>query len=343
VLCAAAILLAAAAPARALPPGSGGVVVDGAVLPAARIWQEYRYQNALRSMVHARDVNQVDEKLFSGVVEECINAEILVREAARRGITASDEDRARAREAEVARWRGEDKLKTTLAMLQVDEAFLVARALDNLVVRRMTESFAGTGSSATEAELQSYYRENPGRYQAPHEIRYIFRARKARSRQELDNAFNLIIKEAEEARGSGRSYAEIARKWSEHESGRSGGAVAERLREGAPGLSFQPVREGLKDCRLTRLMTDDAGTHLYLRDCSNTIPYPEVRDRVSADQLAGQRKLWLDDLRHALREKAVLEYRVSEELPAPPAAAPPAAAPPAPTEKSAPSRKAEPI
>jgi len=310
-----AALCAPAATAGAEVPGSGGVVIDGKLLPPERIWDEYRYQYCVKTMIHARPSDVVDEQVLERVVQQVVNAELLVREAARRGFALSEADRAALRAAEVKRWGTEANLRTACVLLKVDEPFLLARAARNGVVERMVEKESGAEQGITEAALRDWHRDNPGRYlpSAPPPPRYLFVPVSAGNLAEI---YAKIATEADALRTANKSFASVVAAWSQHESAARGGVVPE-TGGGGPPLPFQPPAGQPQECRFTNIRTDPAGLHLYFRDCRQPLPYEQVRERVRTDLIQDRRGQWLKALSEKLRTTARLEYRVGPPTPAP--------------------------
>ena len=303
------------APAGAAVPGSGGVVIDGVLLPAERIWNEYRYQFSVRSMIHAKPAGVVDERVLERVVKQVVSAELLAREAARRQIVLSEADRAALREQEVKRWGTEANFRTACTLLNVEEPFLLARAARNSLVERMVARDSGAEKGITEATLRDWHRDNPGRYlpaTAP-PLRYAFVPAAAGNLAEI---FAKIAGEADALRTANKSFAPVVESWSRHESAARGGIVPERGGT-APPLPFQPHEGKPAECRFTNLDTDTAGLHVYFRDCREPQPFEQVRERVQVDLVQDRRTQWLRALSEKLNKSARLEYRVGPPPPAP--------------------------
>jgi hypothetical protein len=302
--------LAAPALLAAAVPGSGGVRLDGVLLPPERIWDEYRYQYCARAMIHARNTVEVDEKLLTTVVEQVLGAEMLAREAERRGHALSAAELKAVREAEVGRWRGEQQLATACKLLKVDEPFILARAARQRVIEAMAVKDSGAERGLDDQALEAAYLAHRGEYLTKElpPIRYLFvPAGPGVTNQTLKD----IGAQGHELTKAGKSFVSLVERYSKHPSASAGGIVPER-EENGPGLPFQPPRARLKECRFTGEANAE-GLHFYFRDCRQPLPYAEVREKVRASEIAERRRRWTIELLAGIKQKAKVEYLTSDK------------------------------
>jgi len=291
------LLRAVAVPAADLQ-GSGGIHVNGKLLSAERVWQEYRFQMSLRQFVHNRPAGEIDTVLFESVARQLVSRELLEQEALRRGHRLTEADRAEARRLQVEAWRGEQNFVTAARMMGVSGEYIVERSATALLRDKMAAAAVPETPPLGEAQLRDYYEGHRAAYSEKNPpLRYIFVARK-----EGRSAFVLygkIVTAAAELRQAGKSYASLVAGYSEDHGAAAGGAVP----EGAPGRP-----KNLKEGRLTSsFVEDEAGWHLYLRDIPVSAPFDQVRDRARRDELEDRRKRWIAGLLEGLMKTAQIE------------------------------------
>lgn len=287
-------------------PGAGGVVLNGETIGAEEIWQEYSYQNSLRKFIHNRPDDRVDEKLLGTVIEQKVRKHLLLQEARRLGYVLEEKDRAEVRRAQVEGWKGEANFRNALAMMGVEEGFILNRGGETRLINRMLDAESKAGKGITRKMLLEHYGENPGRFLSEKlsPLRYIFFPWEAGNPR---NAYTLIAREAETLRNEGKSYASLPERYSKHESAAGGGIVPGRAK-GETGLPLQPAEGGLKECRISSYKTDEQGMHVYLQDCRQPPPFGEVEGKVREDLVAARRAEFLSDLGTRLRDKASIAY-----------------------------------
>lgn len=314
VLWALVAALAAPLPAPALLaaalPGTGGARIDGVLLPPERIWDEYRFQYCSRAMIHSKPADAVDEKLLSSVIEQVIGAEMLAREALRRGHALTPAETQAAHDAEVGRWRGAEGLATACKLLKVDEPFILARAARQRLIEAMAVKDSGAERDLGEAALEASYREHLGDY-LPGELppmRYLF---VPAGPGVTNETLQQIGAQGHELSKSGASFRPLVERYSKHASASAGGVVPERAGD-APGLPFQPVKVRLKECRFIG-EADAQGLHFYFRDCRQPLPLAEVRGKVRERLVLERRKRWITEVLAGLKQKVKIEYLVSEK------------------------------
>jgi hypothetical protein len=226
---------------------------------------------------------------------------LLAREAARRGISLSDRERAAVREKQVTGWRGEDNFRTALAMLDVTEAYLLRRMEMNQLARKMAEIDVEKQPAPTEAEIHAFYKDNPARYLGPSTaLRYLLLPA-GWSRKQVAQ----VSGESATLRQEGKNYESLVRRFSIHASAATGGVVA----EGQGGAWPHPdLAQGLKPGRLSRDLADEAGIHLYARDIQIPLPLESVRARVAADLREARVAAGLRSTAERLRKASVVEF-----------------------------------
>lgn len=297
---------ASVAPAAELP-GSGGVRVNGTLVSAERVWQEYRFQGTLRGFVHSRPAGEIDAPLFESVVRQLVSRELLAQEAHRLGHRLTDEDRVEARRLQVEAWKGEQNFRTAARMMGVPAEFIVERAAATLLRDKMAAAAVPDAPPSGEAQLRDYYEGHLAAYLEKNPpLRYIYIARKEGRR--APDLYKEIAVAADALRKSGKGYASLVAKYSEHPGAAAGGAVP----EGAPGRP-QTLKEG----RLTGFVPDEAGWHLYLRDAESAAPFDQVRDRVRRDELEDRRKRWVAGTLERLAKQARIEHLTGPPPPPP--------------------------
>lgn len=284
-------------------PGAGGVRVDGQVVSARTVWNEYYAQRAVKGMIHGRGEQQsVDEAQLADVISQQVSRVLLDREAGRLGYVIAPAEEAGIRAAEVAKWGSEEKFLTALRMLALTEEHQLAKARSAALRRKLAEGEGATRALTFEEERR-YYDEHLERFLSREKprLRYIFSPRTAGV--DAQTFYREILLEADAARRQSRSYAEVVARRSVHASAPGGGLVDETAAERLP---FQPA--SLKPCRVSQLAYDEAGIHLYLRDCVMPVPFEEARDQVGVLSRKEREDRFLSDLLERLKAAARIEY-----------------------------------
>lgn len=288
-------------------PGSGGITVNGEQVTEMRVWQEYHYQNSVRSIIHSRDDERVDERILRSVIGQVVRKQLMLQEARRLDYTPMPGDMAEVRRIQVEQWKGERNFQSALMMLGVTEEFLLNRAAETLLIKKMAAGESKAEEGITESTLREHYRQTLGLY-LPEEdppLRYLFvPAEEAPPRA----MYTRIAREAEPlSAGGAASFAALVQSYSRHASASQGGIVPE-IGPGEVGLPRQPIRGKLKECRITPYLFDTTGLHVYLRDCRGPVPFPEVREGVRRDLIDTRRSQYLRDLVVRLEGQADIRY-----------------------------------
>jgi hypothetical protein len=288
--------------------------VDGQVIvPAHVVWQEYYAQNAMRTMIHGTPEGPVNTPLLADVISQCLSRALLDREAARLGYTLTPAEEAALRPEEVARWGSEEKYRTALMLLSVSEEHQLAKARSTVMRRKLAEGAGGTARPLTAEEARRYYDEHLDQFhsKAKPPLRYVFAPHAPGV--DLKSLYWSILTEADTLRRQRKTFAELAARHSKHASGPGGGLVDEGA---SPRLPFQPT--ALKACRSSQFVLDDAGMHLYLRDCVLLVPFEEAGDRIRELSRKERDDRFLSDLLGQLKAKARIDYLPLEGAVPPP-------------------------
>ena len=294
------LLLGTSGAALALP-GGGGIRLDGTLIPADEVWGEYSYQTRARDMIHPRAPGTIDTVVFRTASEVVLQRNILAREAGRRGISLSEQERAALREMQVAAWKGEANYRMAIAMLGVSEAFLMRQMEMNQLSRKLAEVDVQAQGVPSEANLLGYYRENPARYPGTSAaLRYLLLP-VGWTREQI----TAVTAEADVLRKEGRDYESLVRRFSIHGSAAAGGIVP----EGSGGAwPHGELAQGLQPGRVSDSRRSEAGVHVYVRDPKLPLPFESVRGRVVADLHELRIAMGLRSLAEGLRQAAKVEF-----------------------------------
>lgn len=289
-------------------PGAGGLKIAGENIPADRIWAEYRYRMGSKSAFHGKK-ETLDKTVLETSVNSVLRREVLRREAAGRGYTLSEDDRAAVRDRQIKAWRGEDNFRIALAMLDVSEEYLLDRIGADVLASRMAADGTG-GDEVRDGDLRAHYEKNIKDYidksQPP--LRYIYVPRDYPPLRKNPRTFmwDTIGAPRTKLAEEGKRFDSLVREVSHHESASRGGIFAE---EDLPddARPYLPRAEGVAPCRQSRVLPGDSGYHLFLRDCMMPFPFEEIRDRVRNDFLIARRSAYLQELFTRLRGEIGLE------------------------------------
>jgi hypothetical protein len=292
---------AAAVGAPGALPGGGGIRIDGSLIPADEVWGEYAYLTRMREFIHPKPTGVIDAEVFRTATEQILRRHLLAREAARRGIELSPEERAGLREKQVSGWKGEANFQRALSMLGVTEAFILSRMEMNQLSRKMVERDLAARPTPPEEDLAAFYKGNLPRYLGDKTaLRYVLLPAGWSNKQVAG-----VAAEAEVLLKDMRDYASLVQRFSIHGSAASGGVVA----EGDVGSWPHPdLAKSLQPGRLSRERRDEAGVHFYARDNRLPLPLDAIRGRVAADLHEALVAEGLRAAQERLREASRIEY-----------------------------------
>lgn len=225
------------------------------------------------------------ELVRKNLLENLVRQELLLQDAAARGITVAPEEV----EAEVARAQGDygkpDQFEETLlADLLTPEAFR-DMAAKSLLVRKVLEQAAFGGLAASDEEIAAYYRANTKEFGRPAEVHML----------------HIVTKTEEEAQQaqkelqSGADFAAVALKYSISPEGRNGGDMG-YFAQGTMPKVFDEHGFALRKGQTSALVASEYGFHIF-----------RIADRREASQKT------LDEAREAIRAKLLIDKRRTAE------------------------------
>jgi hypothetical protein len=303
----------AAAGPTAAPPAADTLVtfsavsINGQKVSADRVRAEIKTQlDAVKTMHQGTAVKQqADKRTLDAVLDRIIVRELLVQEARARGLAPTEEEMAKAWEAELKRWGSQEKLEKSCQIRCISPAYLRERVMEDLVMRKLMHAAIEPGIVVTEAQKRAYYDEHLDQYAAgvPPMLRFAHLGY-TRPGGHVDALTRLD--EFKKRMAAGEPFADLARAYSDHASAATGGAVGENPK---PELPFLDEGRTLRPGQFTDPRSDADGIYLYFRERRAVPkPYDEVKGDVGKTMTLTLREERMAELIKDLKAKAKIEY-----------------------------------
>lgn len=298
------LILCAVSPATAADLTFSAIRLNGVLIPASRVQTDLGGRQHLSQMLHGSPPTGTSEpKKVEQVVDRIIVRELLVQEARRRGLNATDAEVAGAWEAERSRWGSDEKLQKSLEVRGLTADYLRERIAEDLLLRKLVRELHA-GVTVTEQDERSHYEENPSIFPVPGppQLRCIYiDSSKHGGQQGVIQRYQEFLTRL----GKGETFAGLVEEFSDHPSASTGGVIEEHLalpfieraRELVPGQFTNPPGE------------DASGLYCYYRDRRpQALSFEQARDKVRASLLERRRKEQVDSLVRDLRTTARIEF-----------------------------------
>jgi len=236
-------------------------------------------------------------KLRSDVLNQLVEKEVLLAEAARQAITVSNADVAQAVDREIEnlkqRLGSEEDYRAALAREKTTEAELRKRyepdVRDQLLISHLVGKEVQSKTSVTDVEIRTYFaanRDSIGKKPESLTLAHILIAfepdssqlRRARTR--ADSLRNLIVK--------GRPFDKVAREFSDDPSARNGGDLGTFMK-GAMVPEFENVAFSLKPMEISTPIRTRYGYHI-IQVLEHTAATDTSDERVHARHVMVQAK-----------------------------------------------------
>jgi peptidyl-prolyl cis-trans isomerase SurA len=231
-------------------------------------------------------------KLRKEVLNQLVEKQVILAEAARLGITVPPKDVNEAVEQEMAQLKerlgGEQNFQQALAQEKTSEAALRRKyepdVRDQLLVMRTVGREVQSKVNVTDAEVRTYYQANrdsvPKRPEALKMAHILIafepdsqQVRRARAR--ADSLHDVLLKP-----GRAASFPELAARFSDDPSGRRGGDLG-TFGRGEMVAEFESVAFGLKPMEISRPVRTRFGYHV-IQVLEHVPPSDSTEERIHA-------------------------------------------------------------
>lgn len=233
------------------------------------------------------------DELRSRLFDEFVQRQLIVHQARRRGLAATDEEIGRALEDQhqQANLEGAGHSQTTLA----GSERRIELASD-LLTMKFYQAEVLKGSAVTPEEIEAYYRENQSRYQQRNG--FYVREIRVSSAEQANELHALALRKPAD-------FATLARQHSSAPHAAGGGLIYYTT-EQMPAVLEQAISP-LKVGSISRVVRSNYGYHIFkLEARAEPLPLEKVREQIEEDLLSRKNQALID----AYNERAAAGARI---------------------------------
>lgn len=280
--------------------------VNGVVIPRLLYTQTLNY---LRARIPQGSVERYLNAKFDAM-ESIVNDELLYQEAARRGLTVSD-DAVEAALKEAAGPGGEQAFLQSMAAQGFTDDLVRETIRKRTTIDRFVEEVLIKDLEATEEETLEYYNGNLERFTPEkwvHVQRILIRvppkaddADIAAARKRAESILSLLRR--------GEKFEDMAHEYSEDQVAAIGGDLG-FIKRGVASPAFDAVAFNLRPGELSDVIEDDSGFHIIrLLEIRGGVPlaYDEVKEKCKDRVLAQKKDLMIRAMTNRLRDVASIQ------------------------------------
>lgn len=318
------IALMLAAPVITIAPTDvSAVIIDGV---AARINAEiitlYDVRIATTPYMLQRGMNPKlledptrRAKIYRQVLEDLIERKLLVQEAAKSGLSITDE--------EVEQWiaftrqqqgLSEEQFRATIEQYGMEYAEYRAMMRQNLLRVRVTQFKVGAKVSISDAEVEARYRERYGEFSMTERfitVSHILIQPTSDTPEGRESAFERA-KVVRERIVAGDTFEDVARQESDGPSSKTGGKLG-TFRRGELDTDFEKAAFDLQENQLSEIVKTKFGYHVILVSKIEERDNPDIEERKDEirgelRQIATERQL--KSYMQGLRDRAFVEVKI---------------------------------
>jgi peptidyl-prolyl cis-trans isomerase C len=250
---------------------------------------------------------------YRDVLNELIAITLLQQDAKAQGMTASPQEVQRQIDARKKAFPNEAAFKVALAQAGITEETLRQQASDQLAVQKYVQTKLTPNVAVSEEEARSFYEKNKGQLHPPERrhLRHILvqvdgKAAppvKEKARQKAEGLFSRLQ--------AGEDFAKLARENSDDAGSKPGGGDLGWIIKGQTVPPFDKAAFALtKPNELSPVVESPFGFHiiqLLERQQAETVPYEQVKDRISAMLKQQQAQKQVEARVRELRAKGKVE------------------------------------
>jgi len=275
-------LLILVAIAIAACSGSSIATVNGDKIPLNDYMTRLRITASVSDPVWAQQPERakaLKEQVLGGMIDE----RLLLQEAKRLGITASDEELAE----EYARFKSqytEENFQQMLKEQQVSYDDWKDQRRRNYLIDKLRNTVVPDATKITEAETKSFYDQNASEFKRPEEVRA--RQILVKSKDTAQMIHDKILE--------GENFAALAQQYSISPDAKSGGDIGYFSRGSFPPI-FDRICFGLPVGGVSDVVKSEFGYQIFKvtdHRAARTIPYAEAKKMIkrSLQQAGGQKE-----------------------------------------------------
>ena len=268
------------------------------------------YRQAVEA--HAQKGNPVNEAylrdLRSRLIDYLVDTELLLQDAARRGIIIAPEELDQAVAAARATFDNDVQFQEHMRKTGMRLEDYRSRRRQALVVKKLIATHIAPGVTVSNQEIQAFYRENTGRFRIPERlhIRHITLRLPPNADETRKSAVRARILDLQRQITAGGKFAKLARQFSEDASRKQAGDAG-FMNAGAAARKFGQKVLALPVGQISEPLETPTGYHLVIveaRQPSRMIPLASVREGIRQQLYRQKTREPLRAYVKALRQKA---------------------------------------
>lgn len=278
-------------------------------------------------------INQIRPMLRQQTVAALINEQLLAQEAARQGITPTEEDIDKQIKEIIAQFPSEAAFESQLGMSGMTLETLRENIKPGLSIQKLVEAQLPEDSKATDEEIKKFYEENTAQFEQPEQVEasHILIQVSPGESEEVKAAKRGEIEALREKLAGGADFAETAQESSQDEGTKGRGGSLGFFGRGQMIPAFEEVAFSLESGALSEVVETQFGYHLIRvtgKREAGMVPLEEVSEQIGMFLNNQKNQTVIGEYLRNLREKAEIEYGPGFQ-PVPPPPAGPAQFPPA--------------
>jgi parvulin-like peptidyl-prolyl isomerase len=308
VIVAAVVVVAAAGVAAWTLKGTAhkATAVAATVNGDAILWSQVDAEVSRAAAQFGIDTNSADfaaqrEEISKAVIDQLIASRLILQEAQRRNITATDAEVEEQIAGIRTRFPSEDEFTTALTRNGFTLASLREMIRANATQRRVAE--AVTATTVTDAEIRTHFNSNRAQFDQPAQIKVshiLFRAQE----KEQEPIAQAKARIAQARLAEGVAFDEVAKQYSDDKaSGERGGDLG-FVTKGTLVKEFEDVAWSLKPGETSGLVKTQYGLHIIkvfeVREAQQA-NYDRARDQIRESLAATKREkafeAWIEQQR----------------------------------------------
>jgi peptidyl-prolyl cis-trans isomerase C len=237
------------------------------------------------------------DQLFEAAIEQVVNTKLLAQEARRREVTVAPEEMAEIMTQIEERSGGREALEAALGNAGVTYGDLEGAVGEGELAQRFVETSIRPGVAVTDGEVETFYTENPERFQTPAQIhaRHILYTSEHGDSDEERSQAEQNAEAARKRALAGEDFAGLAKELSQGPSAKDGGDLG-FFSAGSMVPAFSEAAFALDPGEISEVVETQFGFHV--------IKVEERRDAATRP---------LDEVREPLRN-ALLELKVTADI-----------------------------
>jgi peptidyl-prolyl cis-trans isomerase C len=250
-------------------------------------------------------------QIRSQLIDEMINALLLVQSSKKEGISVKKEDVEKEMDAVKARYPDPKAFQQILDNMKLNEAQLKEKLTQNMMVRAFLDKKITSKINVSEADAKAFYDSNPSYFQRPEQVRarHILKRveegatekQKAEARKALEKIKKKIL--------AGEDFAELAKEHSDGPTKVSGGDLG-YFAKGKMVKPFAEAAFALKPNEVSDIVETKFGYHIIKvldhRD-AETMPFEDAKKKIQDNLKSQKANEQVKEYLAELRKKAKIE------------------------------------